>query len=236
MKLNSNAEIYIPRLGKSAETNYLAVVAHHDDGEVLGLPGILSAICGKETAFSVCVVTDGAGSARSGAYADYTDLQMAKVRATEQKQVAEAGRYAGVYLLNYPSRAAYGAGKAALTEDIREIVRALRPKIIYTHNLCDSHKTHLAVAAAAIAALRGLPQNTLPEKLYGMEAWRSLDWLCAEDKIVFDVSAHRSVANALIGLYDSQIAGGKRYDIAVAARQSANATFLTATARTRPRR
>jgi len=41
-----------------------------------------------------------------------------------------------------------------------------------------------------------------------------------------DVSAHDNLAAALEGIFDSQIAGGKRYDLASQGRRRANATFL----------
>jgi hypothetical protein len=47
-----------------------------------------------------------------------------------------------------------------------------------------------------------------------------------EDKVVHDVSAHENLAAALGGVFDSQIAGGKRYDLATLVRRRANATFF----------
>jgi len=46
-----------------------------------------------------------------------------------------------------------------------------------------------------------------------------------DDKVVFDVSAHENLALALDGVFDSQIVGGKRYDLATAGRRRANATY-----------
>ena len=55
--------------------------------------------------------------------------------------------------------------------------------------------------------------------------WRDLDWLTDARKVILDVSDREHLANALAGVFDSQIAGGKRYDRAVAGRRVANATF-----------
>jgi hypothetical protein len=41
-----------------------------------------------------------------------------------------------------------------------------------------------------------------------------------------DISGHDNLAAALNGVFDSQIAGGKRYDLAVLGRRRANATFF----------
>ena len=41
-----------------------------------------------------------------------------------------------------------------------------------------------------------------------------------------NVSGHDNLAAALNGVFDSQIAGGKRYDLATLGRRAANATFF----------
>ena len=46
------------------------------------------------------------------------------------------------------------------------------------------------------------------------------------EKVVHDVGGHDNLAAALNGLFDSQIAGGKRYDLGVIGRRHANATFF----------
>ncbi|HBX69234.1 MAG TPA: PIG-L family deacetylase, partial [Chloroflexi bacterium] len=58
------------------------------------------------------------------------------------------------------------------------------------------------------------------------EVWRDLDWLVDSDKIGFDTSEHESLQAALVGVFDSQIAGGKRYDLATMGRRKANATYF----------
>jgi hypothetical protein len=56
--------------------------------------------------------------------------------------------------------------------------------------------------------------------------WRNLDWLEDAEKVVMNVSGHDHLAAALNGIFDSQIAGGKRYDLATMGRRTANATFF----------
>jgi hypothetical protein len=53
-----------------------------------------------------------------------------------------------------------------------------------------------------------------------------LDWLPDDKKVLLDVSGREHLAAALNSVFDSQIAGGKRYDLAVAGRRRAHATFL----------
>jgi hypothetical protein len=82
------------------------------------------------------------------------------------------------------------------------------------------------VVVAVLEAVRMLPRDQRPLKIYGCEVWRDLDWLGDGEKVVLDVSARPSLAAALNGCFDSQITGGKRYDLGVLGRRAANATFF----------
>jgi hypothetical protein len=48
-----------------------------------------------------------------------------------------------------------------------------------------------------------------------------------EDKVTFDVTAHENLQAALLGVFDSQVCGGKRYDLATMGRRRANATYFS---------
>jgi hypothetical protein len=74
--------------------------------------------------------------------------------------------------------------------------------------------------------VRALPEEDHPKKVLGCEVWRGLDWMNDSEKVALDVSGHENLAMALNGIFDSQIAGGKRYDIATLGRRRANATFF----------
>ena len=54
-----------------ARTTDMGIGAHQDDVEILGQRGILDCFDRKDRWFTAVVVTDGAGSARGGPYADY---------------------------------------------------------------------------------------------------------------------------------------------------------------------
>ena len=67
--------------------------------------------------------------------------------------------------------------------------------------------------------------ETCRRRVYGCEVWRDLDWLRDEDKQALPVSARSNIAAALVGVFDSQVSGGKRYDLATAGRRLAHATY-----------
>jgi len=230
MKLkNSGAEIFIPD-NVSVEiafsrTTHMAVAAHQDDVEIMAYDGILKCFGKNDQWFSAVVTTNGAGSARNGLYASYTDEDMQRVRKIEQKKAAYVGEYGSLALLDYPSSAIKDSKNRAVIEEFKALITAAAPKIIYTHNLADKHDTHIGVVIKLIQALRELPKELRPEKLYGCEVWRNLDWVNDSEKVLFDVTEHPNLASALLEVFDSQVCGGKRYDLATVGRRLDHATF-----------
>jgi LmbE family N-acetylglucosaminyl deacetylase len=222
-------EVYVPDDLAEAEalarTTHLGVVAHADDLEILAHPGILECFSRKDRWFSGIVVTDGAGSSRSGPYAAVSDAEMVEVRRHEQRKAAMVGEYGAVAMLGRTSEETKAAAREPLVAEIAGFIGRTRAGVVYTHNLADRHDTHVAVALATIAACRSLPEARRPARLLGGEVWRDLDWLCAGDKLAEDVAPRENLAAALIGVFDSQITGGKRYDLAVLGRRRAHATY-----------
>ena len=231
MKFNlDTAEIFVPDglpvEDALARTTHMAIGAHQDDLEIMACDGILKCFGRDDEWFCGVVVTDGSGSPRDGVYRAYSDAEMQVVRRKEQKKAAVVGEYAALALLDYPSSVVQNGKSPA--KDLELLLKAARPRIVYTHNLADKHDTHVAVALRAIEAIRNLPVAERPEQLYGCEVWRDLDWMLDVDKVAFDVSAHENLQAALLGVFDSQICGGKRYDLAALGRRRANATYYAA--------
>ncbi len=230
LKLHNNtADIFIPD-GVGVETavsrtTHLGIGAHQDDLEIMAYHGILTCFGRDDKWFTGVTCTNGSGSARTGPYADYTNAQMMAARVAEQRQAALLGQYAAMLQLDHPSSVVKDPASAILKDDLVQILEATQPEIVYTHNPADKHATHIAIVIPTILALRELPPESRPQKVYGCEVWRDLDWLPDEDKVAFDVSERENMALALVGLFDSQIAGGKRYDLATNGRRRANATY-----------
>lgn len=231
MKFNlDTAEVFVPdglpAQEALARTTHLCCAAHQDDVEIMAANPIVMCFQQPDKWFTGVVVTDGRGSPRDDLYKDYTDEDMRVVRFKEQKKAAVIGEYAAQVLLDYPSKAIKDGGNQQAVEDIVKLLKAARPRIIYTHNLADKHDTHVAVALKVIEAVRRLPKDEQPQQLYGCEVWRDLDWLTDVDKVPFDCSAHENLQRALVSVFDSQICGGKRYDLATMGRRTANATYF----------
>lgn len=209
-----------------ARTDLLAISAHQDDIEIMAAKPILDAYSRSDRWFAGVVVGDGRGSPRAGIYADYTDDEMQAVRITEQKKAAYVGDYAAIVMLDYPSKAIKSPADPNPLADLVQILKAARPEAVYTHNPADKHDTHTAVSLRVVQAIRSLPVDQRPQHLYGCEVWRDLDWMTDDDKVPFDVSDHENLQEALLGVYDSQITGGKRYDLATMGRRKSNSTYF----------
>jgi len=221
------AEIFIPNgEGNLAQTTDLCIAAHQDDIEIMAYGAISQCYGAADKHFTGVVTTDGGGSPRSGVYGNYSDEEMKAVRAIEQKTAATIGRYNAQVLLWHKSSEVKDPTSRAVIDDFKQLILDCAPDTLYTHNLADKHDTHVAVAMHVIRALRELPVEKRPKKIVSLEVWRSLDWLCDEDKVVYDTAAFSNVASALLGVFDSQVSGGKRYDLATIGRRLANATFF----------
>ena len=208
-----------------ARTTHMAIGAHQDDLEVMAIDGILACFQRGDRWFTGVVLTNGSGSPRDDLYKDYTDQEMRVVRAKEQKKAAVVGEYAAQALLDYPSAVVKDGSNKDPVEDIALLLNLAHPQVVYTHNLADKHDTHVGTVLKVIEAVRSLPEADRPQRLYGCEVWRDLDWMVDADRVIFDASAHSNLQAALLGIFDSQVSGGKRYDLATMGRRRAHATY-----------
>ncbi|MEE2942842.1 MAG: PIG-L family deacetylase [Verrucomicrobiota bacterium] len=228
--VNPSADLFIPDDLNSGQalgrTTHLGVGAHQDDLEVMALHGILACYKQPNAWFGGVTVTNGAGSSRANEYADYTDEQMQAVRAEEQRKASVVGEYSFIAQLDYPSSAVKQPSNIDYAADLRTIFAATKPNVVYTHNLADKHDTHVAVSVPLIQVLRELPTDDRPEEVYGVEVWRDLNWMPDQEKVLLNLPNRPNLVRALISIFDSQISGGKRYDLALEGRLRSNATFF----------
>ncbi|MDB6019372.1 MAG: family deacetylase [Pedosphaera sp.] len=226
----ATAQVFVPDGKPAADAlkriTHLGIGAHQDDLEFMAFHGILECFASESKWFCGVTCTNGSGSSRTGPYEKFTDAQMMTVRRTEQNNAANVGQYGVMIQLNHPSSAIKSPSDPALKNDLKEVLAATRPEVVYTHNAADKHETHIGVVIAALSAMRELPRDQRPKRVIGCEVWRNLDWLNDAEKVLMDVSGRDNLAAALNGVFDSQIAGGKRYDVATLGRRAANATFF----------
>ena len=229
ISLNPLAKLMIPDAAVGspalARTTHLGIGAHQDDLEFMAFHGILTCYEQSDLWFGGVTITDGRGSSRAGKFKDWTDDQIAAERVKEQEAAAALGKYSFVAQLGYPSTAVRDSHQNAVRDELYRILNAARPQVVYLHNLADKHDTHVGCALRALEAIRLLPKAERPVQVYGCEVWRDLDWLVDAEKTPMPVSGNPELARTINAVFATQIAGGKRYDLAVLGRRAANATF-----------
>jgi LmbE family N-acetylglucosaminyl deacetylase len=227
---NPTADVFVPDPSFSPDealrrVTHLCVVAHQDDIEIMAQSGISDCVGTPGKAFGGVVVTNGAGSPRSGPYASYTDEQMLAVRRNEQREAARIGQYSIQLQLAHSSADVKRPGHPGVASDLKAVFSGCRPEVVFLHNPADKHDTHVAVLLRSLHAILSLPEDRRPARVVGCEVWRGLDWLLDADKVALDSGRHPELSRKLLAAFDSQIAGGKRYDLATIGRRAANATF-----------
>jgi LmbE family N-acetylglucosaminyl deacetylase len=207
-----------PLPGALSRSSMLGVGAHPDDLEFMAYFPILACHQKSGQWFSGVTCCDGAPGAIGSAWT-------VEERAEEQRRAAKIGGYAAQFQLKHPSAQVKDPKNQDLAADLRQILEACRPELVYTHNLADKHDTHVAVTLKLLAAIRSLPKGSRPKKLVGCEGWRDLDWMDDADKLAMDVGGDDALAEALMGAYQSQLKA-KRYDLATLGRRRAHATYF----------
>ncbi len=228
--LKSDASVFIPDGLAAADAfrriTHLGIGAHQDDLEIMAFHGIEKCFNSRDLWFGAVTCTNGGGSPRAGEYASFTDEAMAALRRREQEKAAILGNYGALVQLNYASAEIKDVTTGRLKSDLIQVLKAARPEVLYTHNPADKHDTHLATVFTVLAALRELAPGERPRIVYGCEVWRGLDWMDDGDKVPLDVGKRETLSMALVGVYDSQVEGGKRYDLATLGRRRANASYF----------
>lgn len=234
MKLSrSDSDIYLPEISAGltpeaalARTTHLCVIAHQDDIEINAYPAVAACYGRTDQFFTGVVMTNGAGSARTGKYGHVTDAQMQEIRREEQRTAARLGKYNLQLQLSHASGDVKKPGHPGVASDLAAIFGGCRAEVVYLHQPADKHDTHVGCFLRCIEAIRALPRDRRPARVLGVEGWRDLDWLADADKVAMDASANPELAEKLVAVFDSQIAGGKRYDLAAMGRRLSNATFF----------
>ena len=228
-RLPDGAEVYVPdgvdprvALGR---TTHLVIGAHPDDVELMAWSPVLACVASEERWLTAVIASDGAGCPRAGAYATCSDDEMRRLRREEQRVAARLGGYSAVVLLGLPSASLRAPGSPEARSLLAAVVDACAPREIYTHSPLDRHATHVAVSLAVIQAVRERCSPLDLRAFLGCEVWGSLDWLAEPLRVSRDVSPGLELMPSMVACHASQIAGGKRYDLAAVGRRQANATY-----------
>src|SRR6185503_4638399 len=144
--------IFLPELsaGLTAEaalarTTHLCVLAHQDDIEFNAYPAVAECYRRNDRFFTGVVMTNGAGSARTGRFAATTDEEMQAIRRQEQRRAADLGKYNLQLQLGHASRDVKSPAHAGVRADLVAIFGGIArpPAVVYLHQPADKHDTHV---------------------------------------------------------------------------------------------
>ena len=179
---NSTARFHVPdgvpEEAALARITHLGIGAHQDDLEFMAFHGILCCVDSDEKWFGGVTCTDGAGSARTGQYASYSDEEMQAVRKQEQGDRGRPGPVRGhdparICQPGHEGSRLHGSGRPTWRPSCGRRV----PRWCTRTIPADKHDTHVAVVASTLRALRMLPASERPRQVLGCEVWRDLDWM-----------------------------------------------------------
>lgn len=191
----------------------VAIGAHPDDVELMALPEIAAALDRRATVEAVVCCDGGVPEGPD---------DVAERRRSEARAAARIGGF-GLTLLECSSADVRGARFHRLADALTGLLSRHEPDLVVTHAPTDRHPTHVAVCAAAVAALKALPSEGRPARLLGCEVWGGLDWL-GPDAVRRDVGALADLSDRLLGAHRSQL-DLRSYDAAARGRALANAVF-----------
>ncbi len=146
----------------------LVIVAHPDD-EALGCGGNIAKHVKNGDKVNVLFLTDGV-SAR---------IDQTKANKKERKKAAEkASKTLGIkktFFKDFPDNKLDELPILEIIKAIEEIVKKIKPKIVYTHHYGDLNIDHKITHSAVMTALRPLPDNSVKE-IYTFEVLSSTEW------------------------------------------------------------
>jgi hypothetical protein len=148
--------------------------------------------------FTGVTCTNGAGSPRTGRLRPhYTDEEMKAVRRQEQNQAAFIGRYSAMIQLDHPSadmKNATDTDAGATTWSPSSTPPGPRWSTPTTSPTSTTPTSRVVIPL--IQAIRRMPRDQRPAKVYGCEVWRALDWMDDAQKVALDVSGYDNLARA----------------------------------------
>jgi N-acetylglucosamine malate deacetylase 1 len=123
--------------------NILAITAHPDDAEIL-VSGTLAKYQRAGHSVAICIVADGAAGSMV-----HTPEESRAIRREEAKNAATAIN-ADMYWIGEPDANVFDTEASRLK--VLDVVRIVKPQVVFTHADNDYHADHRATSAIAFAA------------------------------------------------------------------------------------
>ncbi len=141
------------------------VVAAHPDDEVLGVGGTIAWHVARGDEVVVLLLTDGVTARHS-----VTEPQKAAARQACRELGVE-----DIVFANLPDEGLDGMPLLEIIRPISQLVREVRPRVVYTHHRGDANQDHRAAFEATLVAVRPFGDNPV-ERVLCYEVASSTEW------------------------------------------------------------
>ncbi len=141
------------------------VVSAHPDDETFGLGGTIASHIRQGDQVSVLFLTDGVTARHN-----VTEPQKVAAR----KACSELG-VVGVHFAGLPDQRLDDTPLLEIIKPISDLVKELRPQVLYTHHRGDANQDHRAAFAATLVAVRPFDGNPV-ERVLCYEVASSTEW------------------------------------------------------------
>lgn len=183
--------------------NKVLVIAPHPDDEILGCGGTMLRHVKSGDKVFVCIVTH----AEPPVYPENASLAI-------QQSARECHKWMGAedtIFLDFPAVMLEKVERYKLNDAILEVIKKIKPDIVYIPHYGDMQKDHQVVVEACMVALR--PKNIdYPIKIYGYETLSETGWNCPNVQNEFLPNVYVDITDYL----DGKIKAMKYYDTQVA--------------------
>lgn len=184
-KTNHHLEFNPPLEYKS-----VLVLAPHPDDDVFGCGGTLAKLTKKGAKVTVAYFCDGSGGVQIG---DSNSQELIEIRKVEAKYAAEILGYTEQVFFGY--RDGHLAGGESVKKALQDLIRRVKPDIIFTPSFLDNHPDHRAANEVLI--------NTEIQKdkiIFAYEVWTPI----YVNRII-DINAEKGKKDEAIKAQKSQL-------------------------------
>ena len=166
----------------------ILVIAPHPDDEVLGCGGTIAKHVKEGDEVYLCIVTKG--------YTPDWSEEFIKNRPKEIKKSNEILGIEKTYFLNFPTAKLDTIPQKELNDSISNIVKEIKPEIVYAPHEGDLSKEHRLIFEAALVATRPKPGSSV-KKILCYETLSETEWGRNLIKKMFIPNVYIDISNTL---------------------------------------
>ena len=185
----------------------LIITAHPDD-EVLGCGGAIARLAREGHDVYIAILSEGITSRYQ--HREQADQALVKGLHARSRQVAELLGAKDLFLYSLPDNRFDTVPLLDVIKIIEELVKRVRPQIIYTHHGGDLNIDHVVVHRAVLTATRPIPGHPVKE-IYAFEVPSSTEWAFGQFQSTFrpnifvDISMTLETKISAMELYKSEV-------------------------------